>query len=198
MALIRCSECGNQVSDKADACPVCGYPIKSEHAKQQRSAYLSEKVNDTKNSVAEIFSKFSLPKVFALLTFLALIFYPWAYNPYAPSSQEDRELGSCLGEGRLYGVSGKHDFMANAIRWVLLNTSLGQLQVRSNVRNKTIDKLGEFVSDPYYRVWESPEWECYAPYLMKASSLQETHFYVQLVETNRGLIRELKVAKWHY
>jgi hypothetical protein len=27
MALIACSECGNQVSDKASACPKCGNPI---------------------------------------------------------------------------------------------------------------------------------------------------------------------------
>ena len=27
MALIKCSECGNQVSDKATACPNCGAPV---------------------------------------------------------------------------------------------------------------------------------------------------------------------------
>ncbi|MFI4940353.1 MAG: zinc ribbon domain-containing protein, partial [Burkholderiales bacterium] len=27
MALINCDECGNQVSDKAVACPKCGNPI---------------------------------------------------------------------------------------------------------------------------------------------------------------------------
>lgn len=27
MALINCSECNNQVSDKAEACPKCGNPI---------------------------------------------------------------------------------------------------------------------------------------------------------------------------
>lgn len=27
MALIKCSECGKQVSDKAQACPNCGAPI---------------------------------------------------------------------------------------------------------------------------------------------------------------------------
>ena len=29
MALIGCSECGNQVSDKAQSCPKCGAPINS-------------------------------------------------------------------------------------------------------------------------------------------------------------------------
>lgn len=27
MALIKCSECGRDVSDKASACPGCGYPL---------------------------------------------------------------------------------------------------------------------------------------------------------------------------
>lgn len=27
MALVKCSECGNEVSDKASACPGCGAPI---------------------------------------------------------------------------------------------------------------------------------------------------------------------------
>lgn len=29
MALIKCSECGREISDKADMCPNCGYPIKN-------------------------------------------------------------------------------------------------------------------------------------------------------------------------
>ena len=29
MALIKCSECGKEVSDKAKACPNCGNPIAS-------------------------------------------------------------------------------------------------------------------------------------------------------------------------
>lgn len=28
MALIKCKECGEQVSDKADLCPKCGAPFK--------------------------------------------------------------------------------------------------------------------------------------------------------------------------
>ena len=28
MALMTCPECGNQISDKADSCVHCGYPIK--------------------------------------------------------------------------------------------------------------------------------------------------------------------------
>ena len=27
MALVNCPECGNEISDKAQSCPKCGYPI---------------------------------------------------------------------------------------------------------------------------------------------------------------------------
>jgi len=30
MALIKCPECGTEVSDKAEKCPKCAYPIKPE------------------------------------------------------------------------------------------------------------------------------------------------------------------------
>lgn len=34
MALIKCPECGTEVSDKAAACPKCAYPIKQSPQKQ--------------------------------------------------------------------------------------------------------------------------------------------------------------------
>ena len=33
MALIECPECGQNVSDRANACPNCGYPISAMIAK---------------------------------------------------------------------------------------------------------------------------------------------------------------------
>ncbi len=36
MALIKCSECGKEVSDKATACPNCGAPPSSGLARQRR------------------------------------------------------------------------------------------------------------------------------------------------------------------
>ncbi len=30
MSLVKCSECGKEISDKAISCPMCGYPIKEE------------------------------------------------------------------------------------------------------------------------------------------------------------------------
>ena len=30
MALIKCKECGKEISDAADSCPHCGFPLKQE------------------------------------------------------------------------------------------------------------------------------------------------------------------------
>lgn len=35
MALIKCSECGKEISDKASACPSCGAPIEKEEQKKE-------------------------------------------------------------------------------------------------------------------------------------------------------------------
>ena len=37
MALIKCPECGNQISDKAITCPHCGYPITATHVVEKAS-----------------------------------------------------------------------------------------------------------------------------------------------------------------
>ena len=34
MAMIKCPECGNEISDTAKACPICGCPIKTEKLKR--------------------------------------------------------------------------------------------------------------------------------------------------------------------
>ncbi len=41
MALIKCCECGNEVSDKAKSCPRCGYPI-SEDFKQIKCQFCGD------------------------------------------------------------------------------------------------------------------------------------------------------------
>ncbi len=37
MAMIKCPECGKEVSDKADACPNCGNPISEKAAPKHKS-----------------------------------------------------------------------------------------------------------------------------------------------------------------
>ena len=40
MALINCPECGTQVSNKADKCPQCAYPLKSEPSVKSEGCFL--------------------------------------------------------------------------------------------------------------------------------------------------------------
>ena len=42
MSLIKCPECGNNMSDKATACPSCGCPIDTVIAERQRIKEESE------------------------------------------------------------------------------------------------------------------------------------------------------------
>ena len=44
MALIKCPECGTEVSDKAEKCPKCAYPIKP-------ASNISQLKNDSKPEV---------------------------------------------------------------------------------------------------------------------------------------------------
>jgi len=44
MALIKCPECGTEVSDKAEKCPKCAYPLKLENN-------ISQVKNDSKPEV---------------------------------------------------------------------------------------------------------------------------------------------------
>ena len=47
MALIKCSECGKEISDKAIACPYCGCPIETNSAKPEVTISKDEQVEGT-------------------------------------------------------------------------------------------------------------------------------------------------------
>ena len=43
MALIHCPECGKEISDQANRCPHCGFPLESETEKKLREAREKDK-----------------------------------------------------------------------------------------------------------------------------------------------------------
>lgn len=43
MALIKCPECGQQISDKAKVCPYCGHPIAYENVKGNMTHFFKQK-----------------------------------------------------------------------------------------------------------------------------------------------------------
>lgn len=82
MALIKCDECGNEVSDKASACPKCGNPIvqveevKKETKVEQKVKKGKVKTNTSvyaKNSYAE----FIFYLIMGIIGFLMFWFSNW-------------------------------------------------------------------------------------------------------------------------
>lgn len=61
MALIKCLECGKEISDKADKCPSCGCPVEAQR-------FENEKNKKYKNN-------FSLIAVFAIIILAIMIMY---------------------------------------------------------------------------------------------------------------------------
>lgn len=45
MAMIKCAECNNEVSDKASSCPKCGAPLSHSRIKEQRAAVTQSHLN---------------------------------------------------------------------------------------------------------------------------------------------------------
>ena len=63
MALIKCSECGKEASDKANACPNCGAPIKEDPIKKEINAG----INVTKKLAIVLIIVLSLIILFAFI-----------------------------------------------------------------------------------------------------------------------------------
>ena len=75
MALIKCKECGNMVSDRAEACPKCGCPIGSATQSQPQREYVandnhnhtSNSGNSNKNGVLWLFLIFAIVAIIIFL-----------------------------------------------------------------------------------------------------------------------------------
>lgn len=80
MALINCTECNHEVSDKAAACPKCGAPIAS--ARETAAA------GTTLNTVQKTSKKFKLQSAFS--TILIIVGIVWVFNS---SQSEQTETG---------------------------------------------------------------------------------------------------------
>lgn len=65
MALIRCSECGNNVSTMARVCPNCGYPVPQTHEKNDKAAQIVLIVRIAALALAIIFTIFACVNFFS-------------------------------------------------------------------------------------------------------------------------------------
>ena len=65
MALIKCPECGKEISDKAESCPNCGYPIikylAEEAEKKPNDSYYATESASEKNETTQQDHPFSIP-----------------------------------------------------------------------------------------------------------------------------------------
>lgn len=70
MALIKCPECGREISDKAVSCPGCGYPISSSDINTTND--ISTPENSIDSLVADVVSRNNYKKVQAIKELTAL------------------------------------------------------------------------------------------------------------------------------
>ena len=71
MALIRCPECNREISDKATACPGCGYPL------QDHTEEVSEKerlLKEAEEKDKQFIKKAAVIMTTGVIVMLALIF----------------------------------------------------------------------------------------------------------------------------
>lgn len=71
MALIKCPECGKEISDKAASCPNCGCPISKDNdsgcnSDKAKTPIISDKINADKPSIKNFFSNPRNKKFFIL------------------------------------------------------------------------------------------------------------------------------------
>lgn len=77
MALIRCPECGKEISDKAEACPNCGYPIAG-LGKAKRTTNEYAVILGCKDE-REVFMKMKTAEFYKALTYYYGYYFGWAY-----------------------------------------------------------------------------------------------------------------------
>ena len=76
MALIKCSECGHMISDRAKACPKCGAPI---NASNQETDAFNQGLND-KCETREQRNKLALVAIIALVLLGLLGIGGWLWH----------------------------------------------------------------------------------------------------------------------
>ena len=80
MALIKCPECGKEISDRASTCPNCGCPVKADVSNVDNSA--KDTNNTDANQISETNKKNKIPMIIGafiaviVLVILAIILFP--------------------------------------------------------------------------------------------------------------------------
>ncbi len=67
MALIKCPECGSDVSDVAKACPKCGYPMPQQNTPDETA------VSKKQSNIPEVISKYKIPIIAVLAVIIVFV-----------------------------------------------------------------------------------------------------------------------------
>ena len=93
MALIKCKECGKEISDQAESCPNCGYRIKENNPQK----VIIEKTNTCRTGTIMCIVGGALILGFALIVALAFIF-PNTTTPKENTTESDITINVTIGE----------------------------------------------------------------------------------------------------
>ncbi len=84
MALIKCPECGKEISDKAVSCPSCGCPITTVNNVESQSSDVSKNESQTKNKL--------LPLLVLIPLVVVILVLGWAKLKNAFFKDDSKEL----------------------------------------------------------------------------------------------------------
>ena len=93
MALIKCPECGRDISDKAQSCPACGCPITTENHIQVNTVYFGKY---PQNEPLEWIELNSVGRVTSLITRKCIAFSIYDYDTQVPVEWENSFLRKWL------------------------------------------------------------------------------------------------------
>ena len=85
MAMIKCPECGKEISDRAEVCPGCGYPVKDylQETKDKEQREIPEKEwNESEKKVFMLIKnrKFQISAIVLAILVLAIVMvYKWIH-----------------------------------------------------------------------------------------------------------------------
>lgn len=102
MALIKCSECGKKVSDKAEVCLNCGDNIQKQVEVARQKAAEKKALADRKWSELPTFEKISISIVFGFLALILFSITKCALTPKTPEEIEEGHKRGARGACRIF------------------------------------------------------------------------------------------------
>lgn len=141
MALIKCPECGKEVSDKSETCIYCGCPIKDGEAKEQEN---EKNGSSTQNAAKQDHNKNRKKIIFVIVGCLAVIlavlcYFTFFYRGTFEISQANDtiELGASVKLTDFLEFDPQNIIQVNIINDNDFNTSrIGDYVVLFSVKNK--------------------------------------------------------------